>query len=107
AERLAAQRVFLEKRRQIWEDIQEGRFPATRRRTTKNSLAPRGGRQSDVIFCWQARSLSALNTGRTAYLIWPNASCCSMCFATERSFQTEPGRSSTAVQSARRNCTNA
>jgi hypothetical protein len=31
AERLAAQRSFLERRREIWEDIQEGRFPATYR----------------------------------------------------------------------------
>jgi hypothetical protein len=28
AERLAAQRAFLQKRNEIWEDIQEGRFPA-------------------------------------------------------------------------------
>lgn len=29
AERLAAQKVFLQKRREIWNAIQEGRFPAT------------------------------------------------------------------------------
>jgi hypothetical protein len=28
-ERLAAQQVFLQKRSEIWKDIQEGRFPAT------------------------------------------------------------------------------
>lgn len=29
AARLAAQKAFLERRREIWEDIREGRFPAT------------------------------------------------------------------------------
>jgi hypothetical protein len=29
AERLAAQKAFLEKGREIWEGIREGRFPAT------------------------------------------------------------------------------
>jgi len=29
AERLAAQKAFLEKRQEIWDEIQEGRFPAT------------------------------------------------------------------------------
>jgi hypothetical protein len=29
AERLAAQKAFLRKRREIWRDIQEGRFPPT------------------------------------------------------------------------------
>jgi len=29
AERLASHKAFLEKRSEIWEDIQEGRFPAT------------------------------------------------------------------------------
>src|SRR5262245_56306266 len=29
AERLTAQKAFLQRRREIWEDIQEGRFPTT------------------------------------------------------------------------------
>ena len=29
AERIAAQKAFLKKRREIWKDIQEGRFPAS------------------------------------------------------------------------------
>jgi hypothetical protein len=43
AERLAAQKAFLEKRQNIWEDIAAGRFPATytSRNNKKFSGAPR------------------------------------------------------------------
>ena len=43
AERIAAQKAFLEKRGEIWKDIQEGRFPAKYMSTDKRTFvgAPR------------------------------------------------------------------
>ena len=49
AERLAAQRAFLERRGEIWEDIQEGRFPATY--TSANNMKFVGASRRTAIRC--------------------------------------------------------
>jgi hypothetical protein len=49
AERLAAQKAFLEKRREIWEDIAAGRFPATY--TSRNNKKFVGAPRRTAIRC--------------------------------------------------------
>lgn len=49
ADRLAAQKAFLEKRGEIWEDIQEGRFPATY--TSANNTKFVGASRRTAIRC--------------------------------------------------------
>lgn len=49
AERLAAQKAFLEKRQEIWEDIAAGRFPATY--TSRNNKKFVGAPRRTAIRC--------------------------------------------------------
>ena len=49
AERLAAQKAFLEKRREIWENIQEGRFPT--KYTSANNKKFVGAPRRTAIRC--------------------------------------------------------
>jgi hypothetical protein len=49
AERLTAQKVFLKRRQEIWEDIQEGRFPVTYRSANKKKFV--GGPRRTAIRC--------------------------------------------------------
>jgi hypothetical protein len=49
AQRLAAQRAFLEKRQEIWEDIAAGRFPATY--TSRNNKKFIGAPRRTAIRC--------------------------------------------------------
>jgi hypothetical protein len=108
AEQLTAQKVFLERRQEIWEDIQEGRFPVTYTSASNKKFV--GAPRRTAIRCdFLLASKAALGPKYRKDRISDLAQR-ELLFYVLRDREVFPnrrGRSSIAAQRARQNCMSA